>query len=499
MIQPPAHATGIISSWIPEVRWVSRHDVQDTKVAISEEGIPDSSLSLSSSLSTTAEDTSDRNTYDTLLSELNQIKEQLMPSAKACADAINTFQSSNTTNPGYEFRIARSTCNPYESLGTAASKNYLHQHKKKSRKRKHHQQTTPRGFSRFVNRSAIKLANIDALLGFVLTTPVPKDDDTFIFVDLCGAPGGFSEYILYRSLHPAITQIGDPENDDCRVPRTHIVRPCVGFGMSLNGENSDGVGLGWDLDHIKRYHMHYDDVLAANEGDTCPRMMYHVCDGADGTGSIYNWDNVVQLQHDIRVKIDSMSCRNPLANLVVADGGFDAQRDSTNQESMAFKIIACQTAAALTLLRPEGTYVLKMFGFREDATRKMLNFLHSCFDQLTFVKPILSRPASAERYLVCRGFVGVGLEWNGLEWRDNILLGCNECIVHKCPQLKDLMTSFDLEMAQLNIDSCRSIVDYLKEKRIWVEQGNDLNSFEERRSYLDPSAYESVWQLTKGE
>lgn len=499
MIRPNENplAMGIISSWFPEVRWVRRRDLRDADDFVAEEGIHSSSPSLPSSKLAESVSLPDKS-YDSLVSELNRIKEQLMPAATACADAINTYyQSSNSTNPRYEFRKARSSCNPYESLGAATSKSNLNQYKKKSRKRKWHQQPTPQGLSQFVNRSAIKLANIDALLGFIITNAVQGEDETFVFVDLCGAPGGFSEYILYRYFHPAISQTNDPEMDDAHCLRINGRRSCFGFGMSLNGSNSDGEGAHWDLDHLKRYHINCHDTPTAMKEGMRSQLSYHVCDGADGSGSIYNWDNVVQLQHDIRVKIDPTSCDNPLVNLVVADGGFDAQRDSTDQESIAFKIIVSQTAAALTLLRPGGTFVLKMFGFREDATRHMLNVLHTYFDQMTFVKPVLSRPASAERYLVCRGFVGTGKEWDGLAWRKKMLQTSHERSVQKqkYPPLEDLMASFDLDMAQLNIDTCRSIVNRLDEKRKCAEQGKDVNAFEEHRSCLDTKAYESAWQL----
>jgi len=487
-------ATGVISSWFPEVRWIRRRDdLQNAEAVVAEDGIHSSSPSLPSSKPAETVSLPDKS-YDSLVSELNRMKEQLMPAATACANAINTYyQSSNSTNPGYEFRKARSLCNPYESLGAATSKSNLNHHKKKSRKRKWYQQPTPQGLSRFINRSAIKLANIDALLGFILTNAVQEEENTFVFVDLCGAPGGFSEYILYRYLHPAISQTNDPEMDDVHGLRMNGGRACFGFGMSLNGSNSDGEGARWDLDHLKRYHINCHYMPKAKKEDMRPQLSYHVCDGADGTGSIYNWDNVVQLQHDIRVKIDPTSCDNPLANLVVADGGFDAQRDSIDQESIAFKIIVSQTAAALTLLRPGGTFVLKMFGFREDATRNMLNVLHTFFGQMTFVKPILSRPASAERYLVCRGFVGNGKEWDGLAWREKMLQGRHERSTQMYPSLEDLMTTFDLDMAQLNIDTCQSIVNHLDEKRKLAEREKDVNAFEER--CLDTKAYETVWQL----
>lgn len=58
----------------------------------------------------------------------------------------------------------------------------------------------------FQNRSAVKVANIDARLDFMFSNPknengesLVNDGDILHFADICGGPGGFSEYLLWRN------------------------------------------------------------------------------------------------------------------------------------------------------------------------------------------------------------------------------------------------------------------------------------------------------------
>mmetsp|Transcript_27091 Transcript_27091/g.65109 ORF Transcript_27091/g.65109 Transcript_27091/m.65109 type:complete len:571 (+) Transcript_27091:218-1930(+) len=509
------------SSWFSEVKWVSRHHQklletsQDAKasssktVDIPEKASPDYVLKPAS---TESKPLPKEKTHDSLLAELNQIKEQLMPAAQMCADAINKYQSTKKAAPEYEFRQARSTCNPYERLGETFSKNYSNRNTKKSRKRKNSHLQAPCGLSQFINRSAIKLANIDALIGFSLTSTAmdqeqdpgmqTKQKSKFVFVDLCGAPGGFSEYILYRYVHPAnIQNTRQSPNNESHENGNNCIKVCHGFGMSLSGSNNDGKGLLWNLDHLKRYHLSTNNT---HDTSNTQSLSYHVCNGADNTGSIYSWKNILQLQREIistvSARRDSTNCHKPLANLVVADGGFDAQRDSNNQEALAHKIIVSQTAAALSILRPGGKFVLKMFGFREEATRIVLQYLYDCFDKMTFVKPILSRPASAERYLVCQGYNCPGVEWDGFVWSEKMITppkasGETKACTQNYTPLDDLMDSFDLDMVQLNIDTCRSIINYLHAKKESIEEGDNAAAYENQKQYINIREYEATWRL----
>uniref|UniRef100_A0A1E1WUV2 Cap-specific mRNA (nucleoside-2'-O-)-methyltransferase 1 n=1 Tax=Pectinophora gossypiella TaxID=13191 RepID=A0A1E1WUV2_PECGO len=57
----------------------------------------------------------------------------------------------------------------------------------------------------FLNRAAVKMANIDAVFDFMFTKPKKQNGESGIdkkeilyFADVCAGPGGFSEYVLYR-------------------------------------------------------------------------------------------------------------------------------------------------------------------------------------------------------------------------------------------------------------------------------------------------------------
>lgn len=57
----------------------------------------------------------------------------------------------------------------------------------------------------FLNRAAVKMANMDSIFDFMFTKPVDEDggplvreDELLYFADVCAGPGGFSEYVLWR-------------------------------------------------------------------------------------------------------------------------------------------------------------------------------------------------------------------------------------------------------------------------------------------------------------
>ena len=117
----------------------------------------------------------------------------------------------------------------------------------------------------------------------------------------------------------------------------------------------------------------------------------------------------------------------------------------------------------------------------------MLSYLCGCFDKMTFVKPVLSRPASAERYLVCQGYV-CDKEFDGMKWRDKMLSNdVEEATARTYPPLEKFMDSFDRDMIRLNIDTCASIINYLNAK----ERGDVLP----KRPHLDLRRYVKDWLL----
>lgn len=426
----------IFHSWINELSWF-RHD--------------EKICAPSSGPSILAHDEHVR----TLMEQLESIKERMWPAALRCASGYNAINFGQRTAEA-EFVEARRACNHFEWTGEG--------------------QRDGLNKDLFVNRSAIKLANIDALLDFALVA-----EDSMTFVDLCGAPGGWSEYIMHRC-----------KNKGVRVR---------GYGMSLIGGNDNGRGIDWKLDHI-----------GMNGGDSSSSSSsFEIHAGADGTGDVYNWVNIASLHEVIANeqgkgtvkeanKVQSAERKPGTVDLVVADGGFDEQRNSTQQEALAQKLVTAQAAAAFELLRPGGTFVVKMFGCQTAEMRNLVRYLSVHFDRLTFLKPISSRPASAERYLICCSFAGVSPSWNGQAWSKSILSqnmqkGNNE---NESDSLLGYLDRVDADITRLNIKACSSILSYLENKAHIVEAGSDDEEGEVASSYrsvVSTLAYKYAWML----
>ena len=168
-------------------------------------------------------------------------------------------------------------------------------------------------------------------------------------------------------------------------------------------------------------------------------------------------------------------CKAGSVDLVVADGGFDEQRNSAQQEALAQKLVASQAAAALELLRPGGTFVIKMFGCQTAEMRDLVRYISVHFDRLVLLKPISSRPASAERYLVCRLFTGVSPSWNGQAWIESILNEKKRKDTDNQGEdsLLEYLDRVDTDITRLNIKACSSILSYLENKVRVVEVGSD--------------------------
>ena len=401
---------------------------------------------------TSGERASCRQAIQSLAGQLLQVKHRLKPVANECAETVNDhlqasdrqwrsapghgrYSAQDPFTPSDAFHEARSFCNPFEILG---------QHNGLNR--------------RFINRSAIKLVNVDALLDFRLVQPVAPNE-TYVFVDLCGAPGGFSEYIMHR----------------CRENKT--TRSCHGYGMSLLAPNEHGHGFGWKLhDHESTKH-----------GTTC---RYTICKGQDGTGDVYKWENVVSLQEQMR-----RDGHVGGAHLVVADGGIDAQRDIDDQEGLTQKLLVCEVTAALACLRPGGTLVLKMFGCQTSTIKCMMTEIQKVFRHIHMFKPVSSRPASAESYMVATGFRGLPPSWNAQEWRDSVFLAWRfDRDAPANQEFCSFLDTFDHDMFHLNLTACFSILSYMETKKQGLKINRPLLPYGDQ--YEVPlERYRRAWRL----
>lgn len=203
------------------------------------------------------------------------------------------------------------------------------------------------GRSIFHNRAAVKLANIDAVLN--VTAPrvegtAPKDYP-LLFCDIASGPGSFTQYLQYR--YPL----------------------AKGYGITLREPSLDWKSSIIDQSRFTAWY------------------------GPSGDGDLYqNWSGFVRY----------VLTQNPRGvDVVTGDGGFDLAT-SREQEFRSSRLLLVQALVGIQATKIGGSFVVKVFDTVTELSAHIIYLLALCFNEVILFKPVSSRPANAERYLVCR-------------------------------------------------------------------------------------------------
>ena len=116
--------------------------------------------------------------------------------------------------------------------------------------------------------------------------------------------------------------------------------------------------------------------------------------GADGTGNLLVAQNFKYLYETYGGTMD----------LVTGDGGFDFSTDFDHQEVNILPLLYAQIACAVCMQTHGGSFVLKIFDLFTTPTLDLLALLSSLYDHVSIIKPVTSRYANSEKYVVCTGF-----------------------------------------------------------------------------------------------
>ena len=95
------------------------------------------------------------------------------------------------------------------------------------------------------------------------------------------------------------------------------------------------------------------------------------------------------------------------ADLITADGAFgynETEDDYQNQEVRHYALFISEIIAALECQAKNGSFVLKIFDILTDCTIKLLAILSYCYATIKLYKPITSRQANSEKYVICLNY-----------------------------------------------------------------------------------------------
>ncbi|XP_063994288.1 cap-specific mRNA (nucleoside-2'-O-)-methyltransferase 1-like [Diachasmimorpha longicaudata] len=200
----------------------------------------------------------------------------------------------------------------------------------------------------FLNRHAVKMANIDRTCNFMFTNPTTANPNEILyFADVCAGPGGFSEYVLWRRKWHA-----------------------KGFGFILRGSND--------------FQLH--NFYAG------PPETFHPFYGPKGDGNIYDLENQLAYQQLIMNHTQGQG-----VHFMMADGGFAVEGIESIQEILSKQLYLCQCLVALKIVRTGGHFVTKLFDLLTPFSVGLIYLLYRCFEKISIFKPNTSRPGNSER------------------------------------------------------------------------------------------------------
>lgn len=203
-----------------------------------------------------------------------------------------------------------------------------------------------------ISRSYFKLWEI--LHDFKLIKIIP--DEPFISCHLAEGPGGFIECI-YKYICKYI--IGDFTNIKI-------------YGSTLISKDSSIPRWKIKKSIQSKYNIILNNTLEEN-------------------GDLYDIDQVEMLIN----KVGKYTC-----NFLTADGGFDFSKNYNNQEQNFINLFVSEIYIILNLLKDDGNALIKIFDIYSKNSIKVLYIISLFFEKIYIVKPLTSRPANSEKYIL---------------------------------------------------------------------------------------------------
>lgn len=108
-------------------------------------------------------------------------------------------------------------------------------------------------------------------------------------------------------------------------------------------------------------------------------------------GNLYD---IIQVENFIN-KVGKNKC-----NFLTADGGFDFSSNYNNQEKNFINLFISEIYIILNLLKDDGHAIIKIYDIYSKYSIKVLYIISLFFEKIYIVKPLTSRPANSEKYIL---------------------------------------------------------------------------------------------------
>lgn len=183
----------------------------------------------------------------------------------------------------------------------------------------------------------------------------------------------------------------------------HLCEAPGAFVTSLNHYlqlNHPTIQWNWLATTLNPYHEGNPLSQMINNDRFILHTLRHWDFGEDCTGNLQDIKNMESLMKTADTVLDGQ------VMLVTADGSVDCQTNPAEQECMVSSLHYCETIAALHMLSPGGSLLIKMFTLFECETICLLYLIYNAFTTIEVFKPATSKEGNSEVYVICLGYKG---------------------------------------------------------------------------------------------
>ena len=173
-------------------------------------------------------------------------------------------------------------------------------------------------------------------------------------------------------------------------------------------------------------------------------------------------------------------------DLVTADGGFQA-KDENDKEVEHMKLFLAETLIALRVLKKGGSFILKIYDIFTQPTLEMLYLLKNVFKSVQIKKPVSSRPANSERYIVCHGY-------QGYDVKGHVNNKATYSSILKMPRgEREKFTEFVKKLGELDAPYIQKVIDSINEA-VTFYHVNKHNRLEISKRKKEQKLYKTAWE-----
>jgi ubiquinone/menaquinone biosynthesis C-methylase UbiE/23S rRNA U2552 (ribose-2'-O)-methylase RlmE/FtsJ/DNA-directed RNA polymerase subunit E'/Rpb7 len=295
------------------------------------------------------------------VSALNALKEKITPYKQLWTETIrvmlNPYELVDTyrPNPSYHASIVKYLPDDLKNIGVPPSENGVYP-----------------VFSRAYFKLWEILSELKVLNQF--------NNQPIRIANLAEGPGGFIQCLI------------DARNLQHQTKWTQDVYHGITLRRPADAKRGGFGVTDWDSKpHVKKY------FTQLNKVGYSVSLGY----GATQDGNLLKTENLVEFAKQ------AGKCQ-----LVTGDGGIGFEDDDSYaaQELLNVRLFLSEIILALLTQAVGGTFILKIYDLYHDLTVDLMTLVSTYYDQMTVIKPMTSRPANSEKYVVCRGFRGLSAE-----------------------------------------------------------------------------------------